>query len=1685
MSSLIRFMATTLLALSSLSAHDASAQVLERQGSKLFYCDSPIRLLGYGDYGMLAEPNFDYVAYIDKLVSKKVNFSRIWVIYHFAKGITPFQGTFGNWDLTAWNEDFFLRLKNFVAYAESKGVIVQVNIFDSVHMEGGNPLRWDRSPYNKNNNKQSYCNSGGDADDMDGNPPVWQQVNKPLIGKIVSTLNGFGNVMYEAMNEPNGPYGDQNFVDAVIDELHALLNAPGHTGSKIISLNPRLGTSTGVNNPKVDVVSFHITKSTEAGNFGGFNKPTIVSNDGDPMSQSTQEGYSSAQRIANVKLICNKVFSNEVGKMHVEILDKDINCDTWKTYDYDPSANCLSNGVLDALKGFSETPINTCGAGPVDPGDTDGGPVDPTCPVGQKITVDNGATGSKTTASGTYTETTKNWDYRLGLGQSTGADYRYLSQYIGDKTRKGTAKWQPKLTRKGTYRVTATFRATGNRTKDADYYVYDANGVKSHFQVDQSKGLTGENSFGPVYEDLGTHYLEPGKGYVLLDGDDGKSDEADAAIFTLKSCSEIICTPDCTGKPAGADNLCGGQCPGCVPSCKAKPPGTDNGCGKACDACEVDCAGKNGGADGCGGTCPVCQPACAGKKAGTADGCGGKCPDIPVACPAPPPGPQTVVAYATQANSTGGWTEVSRAEDKADGKFCHTENLDKGENLSGTSFGVCDPDGAEIITSVKVGVRSKAQYDSGKYKIIVKVGASGQSKTFSHDNLAWDDLDITSTKAGWTWNDVKALKVTVSLGSHPGGFRDSDVWVDAYRVTVGFTSCTPKVSKVCAGGNSQWVDGCGATAELAEACDDGNACTNDGCAGGSCTHAVLPTPECIDAPVPVCTPKASKACFGTSTFWVDSCGIASEVAESCNDGDPCTQDGCDAGTLACTHTLLLTPGCGGCTPFASLGCLAGSQVWKDSCGNVDDIAGSCDDGNPCTIDGCDELGGSCTYAPSDAPACKACEPDVALACNATGIYQIDGCGAYGALVQSCDDGDPCTVDGCEPNGLLCTHVPLKDGPACKPCIPDASPTCFGGSLVFADSCGNVTKVVTHCSDGDECTVDTCNPATQACEFVAASSPDCAGGCIPLAKRACVNGHIAWVDSCGNTGALAELCDDDDPCTVDLCNVASAVCTHAPAGSLECAPCVDQGEIACFSGAVVSLDSCKNVVGVVESCQDDDPCTIDACEPATKTCLHTPSGAAGCIKCEPNASTRCEANVLVNVDSCGNTLGLAQSCDDFDACTVDLCNGGTSQCEHYPSPAPECAPCTANETLACVDGELLWFDSCGEPGEIASKCDDGDACTFDDCDPTANLCAHLPTTGPGCDGCGGDTGTGCFLGKRVAFNGCGVITKTLDDCVDGDPCTSDDCNSETGECVNKPTATPECFECKPNTTTACKGNDIVWVDSCNVEGDIVTSCDDGDSCTVDACDSVTAFCVHVPDGSCTSEEPCLDAPIQFCQDGVLFWLDACGQLSGVDDPCTDADPCTTNGCDPETLSCTVTPVDTVDCGGEPPEEDACDKSAFLDCFAGGLVWVNACGEQKGIAKLCDDGDPCTQDGCDPALVSCVYSPSASADCDPPEPADDPPGSDDLGANDDLGGSDDLGGDGASDSDDLGGPVNGAELETSADTGATTLVVSGGNDGCTTGGRGTNGLWVALLGLIGLGWRRRSLRLVTSVQGGRRS
>lgn len=549
------------------------------------------------------------------------------------------------------------------------------------------------------------------------------------------------------------------------------------------------------------------------------------------------------------------------------------------------------------------------------------------CPVGKKTLIDNGQTG--------YAETGDSWNTWPSNQQSIGPDYRYLSKYVGAPGAKGKATWTPKLPAAGLYKVEATFRATENRTSDADYFVHAGDGKVTHKVVDQRDGTDkGQPSHGPVYADLGTHWFAPGKGHVVLDGtDDSQSDEADAVQWTLVSCTD-------GGEP--------------------EPP----------------------------------------------KGCSAKSP---------------VVGYAVSVGAATGWESEGNAQGAPDDVFALNPNLESGETLQATGFDTCDPDGSETITSVTVGVRTKVQYASGKYAVVLKLASAGVTKTFAHEALAWDEVDVTATKAAWTWADVKGLSAKLSLHDHPGGYIDSDVWVDAFRVTVAFTGCAPQAAKACMDGQIRWIDSCGAVGGVADGCDDGDPCTGDGCLGESCTHVPAGTSDCG----PGCTPRATKGCHGNAVVWLDSCGTPTEVVAPCADEDPCTEDLCDPGTGTCTHSPIPSPECSACPPGVSTRCEGGHVRWVDGCGATGAVAVDCDDGDPCTIDGCvDQL---CTHThSSDCGEAPACTQTPAVVCQGGALVSLDACGKVVGVSKACDDGDPCTLDACvEGAPESCAHAPLE------------------------------------------------------------------------------------------------------------------------------------------------------------------------------------------------------------------------------------------------------------------------------------------------------------------------------------------------------------------------------------------------------------------------------------------------------------------------------------------------------------------------------------------------------------------------------------------------------------------------------------------------------------------------------------
>ncbi len=222
-------------------------------------------------------------------------------------------------------------------------------------------------------------------------------------------------------------------------------------------------------------------------------------------------------------------------------------------------------------------------------------------------------------------------------------------------------------------------------------------------------------------------------------------------------------------------------------------------------------------------------------------------------------------------------------------------------------------------------------------------------------------------------------------------------------------------------------------------CDDGDPCTlDDVCNGsGSCVGTVADCDDGFDGTEDSCDPGTGDCvnaadddvCDDGNPCTEDLCDLAAgciltPTDGSCDDGNPCTDDDvCDAGT------------CAGVWDPAECGC-----TWDIDCALLDD-------GNPCTGTWACVLG-ACAINPSTIPECPAyagdcqewsCDPDtgdcvVAEAMAGTpcdgGACLIDAaCEAGGqcaGIAVSCDDGDDCTTDSCDPQAG---------------CINDADPEC--------------------------------------------------------------------------------------------------------------------------------------------------------------------------------------------------------------------------------------------------------------------------------------------------------------------------------------------------------------------------------------------------------------------------------------------------------------------------------------------------------------------------------------------------------------------------------------------------------------------------------------------------------------------
>ncbi len=225
-------------------------------------------------------------------------------------------------------------------------------------------------------------------------------------------------------------------------------------------------------------------------------------------------------------------------------------------------------------------------------------------------------------------------------------------------------------------------------------------------------------------------------------------------------------------------------------------------------------------------------------------------------------------------------------------------------------------------------------------------------------------------------------------------------------------------------------------------CDDYNPCTADSChpQTGECTH--VQSEDCNTQ-----CEKSQDCSLLLYNSCVNACEAGDQVClDACWDGvsfDNCAIHVCD---------IDMNTGIGSCAGSTAL----------------------CNDGNECTLDSCDVLTG-CTFYPDMACASE-CEldEDCLVGSNAcTSGTCVDGTCSLSQV--NCDDGDPCTLDSCDNATGNCTNE-LCPGCACDLCTDDDD--CNDGSICTEDQClstGACIHLEKQCNDGDICTNDICDP----------------------------------------------------------------------------------------------------------------------------------------------------------------------------------------------------------------------------------------------------------------------------------------------------------------------------------------------------------------------------------------------------------------------------------------------------------------------------------------------------------------------------------------------------------------------------------------------------------------------------------
>ena len=184
----------------------------------------PEMLIGSTEhYGAVMNLDFNYVKYLNEIASSGLNitrtFSGVYVepqgafgidrntlapaperyICPWARSLEPGYANGGNkFDLTKWDKEYFLRLKDFLIEAGKRNIIVELDLFSNFY----DSPQWKISPFYINNNINGIGNIQDQKEILSLKHPEILEIQEKMVRKIAYELRDFDNLYYEICNEP-------------------------------------------------------------------------------------------------------------------------------------------------------------------------------------------------------------------------------------------------------------------------------------------------------------------------------------------------------------------------------------------------------------------------------------------------------------------------------------------------------------------------------------------------------------------------------------------------------------------------------------------------------------------------------------------------------------------------------------------------------------------------------------------------------------------------------------------------------------------------------------------------------------------------------------------------------------------------------------------------------------------------------------------------------------------------------------------------------------------------------------------------------------------------------------------------------------------------------------------------------------------------------------------------------------------------------------------------------------------------------------------------------------------------------------------------------------------------------------------------------------------------------------------